>query len=302
MNLFFIRTKLQCLIAQHICEKIVPEESYATVFLYQNHRKEDAPEVYKVYERLRSGAALSRDVISAKGLFNNVTTILPMMLQTKKTGGRCFLSVVDSVPIALASKIVHPIRLETFDDGAFNIQPGSRLYGSGPMVGRSFKKMLARLIFPYGSTEWMRQTSCNHYTIFPGKENILPRNKVVELNWDWECLINPIDLNSLPSKTKVVILGTPHDEYPDPEASRETARRLLQNADLYIRHPREGDWIKDSKARFFSSPAEAILIKLASLNPLTVYHFNSTTGHTLDGMRNIDLINLVDPYTRTLLS
>lgn len=300
MNVFFVRTRLQCLIAQNIVKNIFPNERYSVVFLYHYNRNEDSPLVYKVYESLRKDASCSLDIVSADGLLRNVMMMAPLVFWAVITGGRCVLAVVDSAPIALALRFFRKLKVETFDDGAFNILSNSRLYGFGPMKGGGLKKRISRLLFPKGSTEWMRGRSTKHYTIFSGQPNIVPQDKLHELKWDWSVLLSTQDKLRLVPGTHVVILGTPHEDFPNPEASRQVARLLIAEADLYIRHPREGTWLENEKVMDFDSPAEALLIELTKYNALTVFHFNSTVGYTLKKICRINFKNLVDPGTRQL--
>jgi hypothetical protein len=147
----------------------------------------------------------------------------------------------------------------TFDDGGVNINPNSRYFSVEPLPGTGWKRRALRLLFPKGPAKWMRDQSTRHYTIFPGKENILPADKVVGLDLNWATLLEGADMARLSGEIATVVLGTPHEDYPDPEASRSVARRLASAADLYIRHPREGLWLADPVACNLNSPAEAVL-------------------------------------------
>ena len=300
MKVFFIRTRLQCLIAARLVETIGQEQPYHAIFLYEKSRTEDSPAVYRHYDQFRRNAIGSTDIVSAEGLLHNVMRILPLLFRSQRLGGCCYLSVVDSVPVAMALRMVPWLPLETFDDGFFNIQPGSRLYGMGPLPGDGIKRQLARAFFPKGSTEWMRTRSRRHHTIFQGRQNILPDNRVTGIDLDWSKLLESTDRAKIVSGVRSVILGTAHQDFPDPEASRTRAERLLENADLYIRHPRETRWGEHPKICDFDSPAEAVLQEFAKHSSLTVHHFNSTVAATLGGHGAIRFVNMVDPETRKL--
>ena len=300
MIVFLIRTRLQCLIAARLVETIGQGQPYHAIFLYDKSRTEDAPAVYRHYQKFRRNAIGSTDIVSAEGLLHNIIRIFPLMFRSQLLGGCCYLSVVDSVPVAMALRMVPWLPLETFDDGFFNIQPGSRLYGMGPLPGGGLKRRLARAFFPNGSAEWMRTRSRRHHTIFPGRQNILPEDRVTNIDLDWSQLLEATDSNKIVPAVRSVILGTAHQDFPDPEASRKRADRLLENADLYIRHPRETRWNEHPKIQDFDSPAEAVLQELAKHSPLTVHHFNSTVAVTLSGHGAIDFINMVNDETREL--
>ena len=301
MNVFFIRTRLQCLVASRIVETLVPDQPYHAVFLYQKSRNEDSPAVYAHYERFRGAALGSTDIVSADGLLRNVARIVPVLARSKRSGGCCYLAVVDSVPVAVALRLVRRLPVETFDDGFFNIHPGSRLFGMGPLRGRGLKRRLARALFPQGSTEWMRTRSRRHHTIFPGYRNIVPEGRVTDLHLDWSKLLDPSDRARVKPGVRRVVLGTAHQDFPDPPASRRRAEKLMECSDLYIRHPRETHWSQHSSIMDFQSPAEAVLEELAKQSPLIVYHFNSTAAVSLCSHDEISFVNLVNADTRELL-
>ena len=301
MNIFFIRTRLQCLIASQLVATVAKNQPYHAVFLYQNSRDEESPAVYRHYERFRRAAYGSSDIVGSDGLTKNIVCILPNLWRSQRTGGCCYLSVVDSVPVAAALRLTPGLPLETFDDGFFNIHPGSRLYGMGPMSGFGVKRRLARILFPNGSVEWMRARSRSHHTIFPGRPNILPDQCIRSLELDWSQLLEPADRTKIVAGYNSIVLGTAHQDFPDPEASRQRAAMLLNDADLYVRHPRETNWSEHAKICDFDSPAEAVLHELAKHSKLIVHHFNSTTAVTMEGHANLRFVNQVDPETRELL-
>ncbi len=300
MNVYFVRTRLECVIAMQIQNNFLADHKYIAVFLYQNSRNEDDAAVYETYEMLRAGAAKSHDIVEGDGIFQNVLMLFAILLSVALRGGNALLAVINSVPIALCLKLMRRPTLQTFDDGGVNINPNSRYFSIEPLPGSGWKRRALRLLFPQGPAKWMRDKSTRHYTIFPGKENILTADKVVGLDLDWASLLDGADLARLSGEIATVVLGTPHDDYPDPEASRLVARRLAGAADLYIRHPREGNWLADPVACNLNSPAEAVLLYLASRQPIRVLHFNSTTGYVLNGRPGLEAINVVDPNTRQI--
>ena len=301
MNVFFIRTRLQCLIASRLIKTVARDQPYYAVFLYQRSRDEDSPAVYRHYERFRIEAFGSSDIVSSDGIANNLLRILPILWRSQRAGGRCYLSVVDSVPVALAYFLTPGLTLETFDDGFFNIHPGSRLFGSGPMLGTGVKRRLARVLFPNGSVEWMRTKSKRHHTIFPGRPNILPDERLTILELDWSQLLEKADYEKFTTEVSVIVLGTAHQDFPNPESSRQRALDLLLAADMYIRHPREEGWYAHGKMLDFQSPAEAVLRELSKRSELIVHHFNSTTAVAMEHDARIRFVNHVDSETRKLL-
>lgn len=300
MNVFFVRTRLQCIVAVKIQNEFLADQRYIAVFLYQKSRKEDDVAVYNTYEMLRAGAAKSHDIVGSDGILRNVLKLAAILLGVALRGGSALLAVIDSLPIALCLKLMRRPILQTFDDGSANINLNSRYFSNEPLPGSGWKRRALRLLFPQGPTRWMRDRSVRHYTIFPGKENILPADKVVAMDLDWASLLDDADLARLSGDIATVVLGTPHSECPDPEATRSLARRLAETADLYIRHPREGNWLADPVACSLKSPAEAVLLYLASKRPIRVFHFYSTTGYLINGRPGLEVINLMDPVTQQI--
>jgi hypothetical protein len=300
MNVYFVRTRLECVIATQIQKNFLADQKYVAVFLYQYSRNEDDAAVYETYEMLRAGAEKSHDIVQADGILRNLLVLFSILLGVAVRSGSALLAVINSLPIALCLKLMRRPTLMTFDDGGVNINPNSRYFSVEPLPGTGWKRRALRLLFPKGPAKWMRDQSTRHYTIFPGKENILPADKVVGLDLNWATLLEGADMARLSGEIATVVLGTPHEDYPDPEASRSVARRLASAADLYIRHPREGLWLADPVACNLNSPAEAVLLYLASRQPIRVLHFNSTTGYVLNGRPGLEAINVVDPITRQI--
>ena len=289
------------MIAAHLVETVARHQPYYAVFLYQKSRDEDSPAVYRHYDRFRSAACGSSDIVGSNGLARNILGIIPILWQSQHRRGCCYLSVVDSVPVATALRLTPRLPLETFDDGFFNIHPGSRLYGMGSMSGSGVKRRLARVLFPIGSVEWMRARSRKHHTIFPGRPNIVPAERLTTVELDWSQLLEPADREKVATKVSVIVLGTAHQDFPNPESSRQRAAKLMKQADLYVRHPREEKWSAHCKMRDFDSPAEAVLQELSKSSRLIVHHFNSTTAITMDNRADLRFVNHVDPETRELL-
>ena len=301
MNVYLVRTRLHCLISMEIQRQLNRNRPYIAIFLYQKSRDEDDSAVYETYESLRSGAVKSYDIVGQDGIFSNTLVLVKVLRRIKRHHGHAFLAVVDSLPVAIALRLTRGPGLQTFDDGSININPTSRYFSAEALPGRGWRRWIARLLFPQGHAKWMRARSTHHFTVFPGRENIVPASKVEPLEIDWEKLLHRDDLGPLKGDIATVVLGTPHEDYPDPDASRAAARRLAGEADLYIRHPREGNWLVSPATCSLKSPAEAALRYLALRQPVRVFHFDSTTGYVLRDHPGLEMINVVEPDTRQIV-
>lgn len=281
MHLLVIRTRLQALIARQIMATAHPGEKYIAVFIYQYNKSEDAPEVYALYNQIRTAATASFDVVTYKSFLGATVLLWGLCCFTTLTRGTIFGAVIDNYQFAMAARFAPFSRFCTFDDGAANFLPESNYFKQKPLEGQSLKRFIARFIFPEGSAAWFRRKSLHHYTIFHGLPNIVDESRLRKLTWDWTALLDVRDVEKLPKSIQKVILGTPHRENPAPQATRQFVRELLDSADLYIMHPREEPWIDHPKVVRLYSPAEAVLTYLTHRGALEVWHYDSTARYAL---------------------
>jgi beta-galactosamide-alpha-2,3-sialyltransferase len=300
MNIFFIRNRLQCLIAMQIQKEIAMNESYIAVFMYQQTRHEDSPFVYEIYSQFENRSDEAIHLVAGESFMKTFARSLRLILRSRIQGGTCFLASIDSLPIVLALRLCRGIRLETFDDGAANILPSSHYFREVGTPRAGLKDVLSRLLFPKGWAFWARQVTQQHHTIYPLHENIVDRKKLNILNWDWKTLLCLKDLESLEKNISIIILGSP--SIKSFFGARDVfSTNFVKNADLYLKHPRESSVVNLVHVKSFRSPAEAILIYLAKKRRIEVFHFNSSVAYALEGTVNIDFINLINPETRQLL-
>lgn len=297
MNTYFIRTRLQCLIAMEIQREQGQNNNYVAVFLYQKKRNEDSPMTYALYRQFEEGSSKVFHIVTGDGLFKSFTKALLVVGHTTLKGGTCFVASINSLPIALALRLCPLARLETFDDGAANILPTSNYFKERSNRHIGLRGTLIYAVFPRGWTFWMRQFTRRHYTIFPSWENIVDRKKLRILLFDWENLLILEDIERLGESVATVILGTCFVDFPSCEYLKNVAQELASTSDLYIVHPREPPVIEGENVKAFRSPAEALLVHLAKKRRIRVIHFNSSTAYALEGATNIEFVNLIDPMT-----
>lgn len=297
MNAYFVRTRLQCLIAMNIQKKMPRNERYAVVFLYQNSREEDSAAVYALYERFEEGSSLAFHLVARDGFLGFLFKVFIVMNLTAVSRGACYLASIDSLPFALVLRICPWVRLETFDDGAANILPTSKYFRGRSFVSSGWRNFLIDTLFAEGWISWMRQRTKLHHTVFPFGDNIVGSSRLKILSWDWDSLLVPADIEILDGNISTIVLGTCSSDFPSSEAVKEASCELALMSDLYIAHPRENPIPEARKAVYLQSPAEAVLLYLAKSNRITVLHFNSTVAYTLNGESNIVFRNLIDPTT-----
>lgn len=296
MNVFIVRTRLQSLIIEEIIsiEKVSP---YILVVCYFDHKNEDAPEVYATYDKIKKEAAFSIDVFASDKFLKNVAKHISMQMIASLTKGKVFLAGVDSFTFALAAKLFPFAQIYTFDDGSYNVQKHSKYFCETPLARPGFRGLISKILFPKGGAKYLRARSKQHYTVFADLENIVEKDRVMTLKWDWSKLLDQRDLDELPAQVSAILLGTAFQDFNECKQVklRQKAVELMDSTDLYIMHPREKLWLNHAKVIRLSSPAEAVLVYMqrVSKDKLTVYHYDTTAAYSLRNYKDIKFIDLL---------
>ena len=292
MHVVLIRTRLQALVAREIMSQFYENDRWLAVFTYQIGTDEDAPEVYEVYREIREKSTASLRVVAGRGLIRTTVKFMMLLCLAAFTRGKVFLAGIDSYPFSLAAKCIWFASVCTFDDGSANILSCSRMFREAPLLGDGFKARVARAAFPKGCCHWLRQRTDTHYTIFPGFENIVSEDRLVNMDWSWQRFFYASDFNVVPQSVQRIILGIPRRGEAEYKVSNALLASYLPYVDLYIMHPRERDWDSSEKCVRLKSPAEAVLERLAERRPLTVFHFGSTVSLSLRGNASITFVDI----------
>lgn len=296
MNIFMVRTRLQSLIIEEILsvEKV---SSYILVICYFDHKNEDAPEVYATYDKIKKNAVFSIDVFANDKFLKNFAKYILMQMIASLTKGKVFLAGVDSFTFALAAKLFPFAQINTFDDGSYNVLKTSKYFCETPLARPGLKGLLSKLLFPKGGAKYLRTRSKRHYTVFADLENIVEKDRVMTLQWDWSKLLDQRDLDKLPAQVSAILLGTAFQDFSECQQTklRQKAVELMASTDLYIMHPREKLWLNHAKVIRLNSPAEAVLnyMQCVSKDGLTVYHYDTTAAYSLRGHKDINFIDLL---------
>ena len=296
MNIFFIRNRLQCLIAMKLQERQSKNRKYMIVFLYQKKMDEDSSHVYDLYDDFAKNASKVVNLVMGDGFVKALVKAFLIICFTTLKGGKCFLASIDCLPIVLAMRLCPAVRLETFDDGSANILSSSPYFQESIGNRRGVRRAILRCLFPKGWSFWTRQITRRHHTIYSNYENIVERKRLEVLEWDWSNMLSNEDKNSLRENIEKVVLGTPLSNKEFDEA-----RCILAAAsDLYIAHPRENLEGIFGNAIYFKSPAESILLFLSTNRAIKVIHFDSSVGYALENEKNVDFINILNRDTHSL--
>lgn len=297
MNTFFIRTRLQCLIATHIQKNILKNQDYKVVFLYQNSKQEDHDVVYKTYQDFEKRSVSASHIVIGDGLYLGFFKAFFACLNTAITRGSCFVASIDSLPVALGVRIFPYLRLETFDDGAANILKSSKYFSNSLDSKSGIRGLIGKILFPNGWARWMREKSSRHHTIYPNHSNIVNRKRINTLDWNWSDLLIDTDLPTIDMGAINIVLGSTLWDPSSPHGASEVVNKIIEKADLYIRHPRESSEQRFGCEKTFQSPAESILCYFSNKNKINIFHFNSSVSYALSGHENIHFINMTDPNT-----
>ena len=296
MDVFIVRTRLQSLIV----EKIINVENisrYILVFCYLDNKYEDDSEYYTTYKKIRKNAFFTISVFCSSRISVNFLKFTVSQLMALITNGKIFLAVIDSYPFALSNIFFPSLEVNTFDDGSYNVIKSSAYFNENALARKGVKGFISKIVFPNGGAKYLRDKTKRHYTVFPDLDNIVEKDRVVNLDWDWSELLDSRDLDKLPMNTNTILLGTAFQDFNIRQQVKlkKNVMKIIDDVGLYIMHPREESWFENTKAVKLHSPAEAVLkyIQSANNNELTVYHIDTTVSYSLKGNEHIRFIDLL---------
>ena len=296
MNVFIVRTRLQSLIVEKIIN-IENKNRYILIFCYLNNKHEDDSEYYASYKRIRKNAFFTINIFCSSKISVNFIKFTLAQLSASVTNGKVFLAVIDSYPFALSNKFFPNLEINTFDDGSYNVLKSSVYFTETALARKGIKNIISRIVLPKGGAKYIRNKTKCHYTVFPDLDNIVEKDRIVNLDWKWSELLDSRDLDKLPIHTDTILLGTAFQDFSviKQKELKEKIIKIIDNVGLYIMHPREENWLEDSKVVKLYSPAEAVLehIQSTSNNELVVYHIDTTVSYSLKSNKHIRFIDLL---------
>ena len=296
MDYLVVRTKLQAFIALELLGRGVISRPFVFVPLYRTDINEDSESVRLLYKRIASLACREEPMVQATGLVKNTARLTAHALRCTLSGGTFFAAVVNLYPLALALKLIGRVKFVSFDDGTANTQVRSDSYHTEePLPGNGLKRAVARWLFPQGAAKYVRSRIDKHYTIFPGRRNIVPEAKLATLKLDWSTLARTADLEALRLPVSAVLIGSVYAEIPDSRVPW-LYQWALERSDLYLPHPRQPKRPPgDIQVIDCGAPAESVIDYLLDRTEgaLTLYHFNSSVALTYEGHRRIISVDLL---------
>ena len=296
MDVFIVRTRLQSLIVEKIIA-IENKKRYILIICYLDNKYEDEYEYYTTYERNRKNAFFTIDVFCSSRISINFIKFTLAQLSASVTKGKVFLAVIDSYPFAFSNRFFPSLEINTFDDGSYNVIKSSAYFNESALARKGIKGFVSRMVFPSGGAKYLRQKTKRHYTVFPDLDNIVEKDRMVNLDWDWSELLDSRDLDKLPVCTHTILLGTAFQDFSieTQVKLKEKIMKVIDNVGVYIMHPREENWLEHSKVVKLHSPAEAVLKYIQSTNykALTVYHIDTTVSYSLKKNAYIRFVDLL---------
>lgn len=295
MNYVVVRTRLQAILALELLRNGRITKPFTLIELYRFNLSEDSRSVYQFYNLLSTQAQKTVQIIQARGFWAATTKLFMACCHAKLSGGNLYVAVINFYPLAVALKLCHGFNVMTFDDGAANIQVSSSYHSTANLSGKGMRRWLARLLFPKGSSHFVRQRIEQHFTLYPKNENIVSSNKCVPVELDWANYLHPSDRLSLPNNINKIMLGTIYEEHGDTDKHNALTKArddVLKECDLYIPHPREQLSFESQKIFNLNSPAESLIEFLIRNHNLTVYHFNSSVALSFARNEKLTIVDL----------
>ena len=296
MNVFIVRTRLQSLIVEKII-KIENNSRYILILCYLDNKYEDDPKYYATYKKIKKNAFFTINIFCRSKISINFIKFTLAQLLASATKGKVFLAVIDSYPFALSNKFFPNLDVNTFDDGSYNVLKSSVYFNETALARKGVRGLISRMVFPKGGAKHLRNKTKRHYTVFHDLDNIVEKDRIVNLDWDWSELLDSRDLDKLPRYSDTVLLGTAFQDFSVTKQKelKDKIIKIIDNVGLYIMHPREESWLEDSKIVKLHSPAEAVLDYMQSTtnNKLVVYHIDTTVSYSLKNNEHISFIDLL---------
>lgn len=295
MHVVMVRTKLESIIVLELIDQKILTERFCLIEMFQFHKNEDDKSVYYFYKLLSKKALFKIQIVESKGFIRSFSKIFLLLLIAKLTFGKFLYATVGNYQAALAIKLLQFKNLYTFDNGSVNVDPtipGS-FFRENILGGKSWKRFIARSLFPKGSNTFIRSGIKTHYTLFKNHQNIPFNGKVIPILINWDKYLIEEDTKYIDRNCKVIFLGTVYKDHPDQmESLMKIRNNYLEQCDMYIPHPREKIDFVSKKIIKMGSPSESIINYIGAKNKVRVLHFNSTVAMLMGDNEWVEFKNL----------
>jgi hypothetical protein len=297
VDVVYIRTKLQALIALELLRRGHIDPCFVLVQVHQYSSEEDDDSVYRLYRELARRAAEVWSDVTADNFFTSLRLAIRAFRLARRTHGCVFNANLTMAPVALAAKLVRGSCFKSFDDGFANIIKGkSSYFTEAPLPGSGIKRRLLKVALPRGAAAELRKRTRIHYTVFPDHPNVVEADRLKIISIDWKSLLTEKDRKKLARPVKALLIGTKYEEWPARLNIERIVEGLADRIDLYLPHPREKIILHPGKAVVLDATAEAAVQFLSVRAPLRVYHLDSSVALTLAHLSNVEFVNVVPQW------
>jgi hypothetical protein len=296
MNFVMVRSELQAIIALALIER----GKLRTPFVFfAPHKGEDSRSVTTYYDKISQTALLTVHLTKYHCIIANIAAALTLFVASfiaLFTHGNIFVAAINYQALGLALKLNPLSRIVTFDDGSANVQIREGSYHQEtPPAGTGIYKLIQRVLFPVGVSQFCRTRIAKHYTIYRDRKNIVEANLIECVNIEWGSLLSQHDIEKLSGPVHSIMLGSVYEEIGDSNW-REQFLWAAPRSDIYLPHPREKSRPSvDINVLHCDAPAESVInyLNASSANRLTVFHFNSSVALTFVGNSEIEFVDLL---------
>ncbi|MDA7562978.1 glycosyltransferase family 52 protein [Gammaproteobacteria bacterium] len=300
MDIVIVRTKLQACIALNLIESGEISKRFIFIKNFWRAQNEDSSKTHDTYLQISKKALATSFFIEAKGTLRGTIFIWLLSLIPLLTNGKILFAGVNLYSFALVAKFNPLLKINTFDDGSANIRGHSIYYSEEPLPkSKKIGTSAINFFFKKGAAFYLRQRTLLHFSIYPGRDNIVPDLKIkfIHLNLGIDDSDSKILLNILKPKMRILVGTT----FEHPYNILSFLKRNFENFfDLIILHPRDTTSLRLwNNAFHFNSIAENIISSLENSSTVTdidVYHFSSSVSDTFKNNKKISLIDIFKKF------
>ena len=309
MDIIFVRTKLQAVIALNLVTENLISRNFIFVKCHKQNINEDAIELDFLYKKIEKKAFYTTHIVEKNGLIRCSLQVYLLSILAVISCGKFFLASITYYGFSITAKFNPLLKIITFDDGAANYDNNSEYFKHETLDDNaSFFRGLLNFLFPHGSSFFLRKKTILHYTIFKNIENIVPSKKLKHININWDRYLSNEDILFLKkfAKSEVsVLIGTVYYE-KESTLKREEQKinfinniqqRFLSKFDFMISHPSFSRLKPETLiSRKFYGPAESVIGFLQNqslVKKINIYHFRSTAILTIKTFSKVKLYDIL---------
>lgn len=240
-------------------------------------------------------AGLARAAGSVTLIDRRRSTLAQCVALARAVGSRTRTVLIAQIahPFVMATiRLMSRIDLMTFDEGSYNIDPDGPFVRQRRPGRRRPRDLIAGILLPDGPLAYAALRTKRHFTAFPPSLNLFAE-KAERIALRWDRYADPAEAEIAGGVRSIAVLPCFKD-FSGSAAMRERICAAAAGCDLVVRHPRDTDQT-GIPSRRLNSPIEAIIDIARQHAHVTVYHYMSTVGLTLQDWTGVSVIDLSHP-------